>query len=220
MTLFLLVVVGIGIIWLYPGPQRPLTAETPASSREPGADFDPVEWVRSDQEAPGLEEVSPEDGDEENFVVVYGESDDKPEAVKPEVQEEAAEDGSREAKTGAEPSVEKPRVSPPAVEAQPAREQELPAPVTRTVTVKEYWIQAGSYTSRTRADRIKDELDELGLSGRILSKDVDGTQYYRVRIGPYSQKAEADKFLIWVKEKEDFENSYISEVYRKKSIVQ
>ncbi|MGC9311282.1 MAG: SPOR domain-containing protein [Sediminispirochaetaceae bacterium] len=220
MTLFLLVVVGIGIIWLYPGPQQPLTAETPASSREAGAEFDPVEWVRSEQEAPGLEEVSPEDGDEENFVVVYGESDEASGPIKPEVREEAAEDGSQETKTRAEPSAEKPRVSPPPVEAPPAREQEAPAPVTRSVTVKEYWIQAGSYTSRTRADRIKDELDELGLSGRILSKDVDGTQYYRVRIGPYSQKAEADKFLTWVKEKDNFENSYISEVYRKKTIVQ
>jgi len=220
MTLFLLVVVGIGIIWLYPGQQPPLTVETPASSREAGAEFDPVEWVRSEQESPGLDEVSPEEGDDENFVVVYGESDDEPETVKPEVQEEAAEDDSRKAEAPPETSAEEMKVSPPAVESQPAREQEPPAPVTRTVTVKEYWIQAGSYTSRTRADRIKDELDELGLSGRILSKDVDGTQYYRVRIGPYSQKAEADKFLTWVKERDNFENSYISEVYRKKTIVQ
>jgi cell division protein FtsN len=178
-----------------------------------------VEWVRSEQEAPGLEEVSPEGGDEENFVVVYGESDEEPETAKTEVREETAEDGSREAAAESETSAGKPEVSPPAAEAQPSMEQ-APAPVSRTVTVKEYWIQAGSYTSRTRADRIKDELYELGLSGRILSKDVDGTQYYRVRIGPYSQKAEADKFLTWVKEKDNFENSYISEVYRKKTIVQ
>ncbi len=220
MTVFLLVVVGIGIIWLYPGPQQPLTVETPASSREAGAEFDPVEWVRSEQESPGLDEVSPEEGDDENFVVVYGESDDEPETVKPEVQEEAAEERSQELTPGPETSPEKTSVTPPTTEPQPVREQKPPAPVTRTVTVKEYWIQAGSYTSRTRADRIKDELDELGLSGRILSKDVDGTQYYRVRIGPYSQKAEADKFLTWVKEKDAFENSYISEVYRKKTVVQ
>ena len=95
-----------------------------------------------------------------------------------------------------------------------------PEPVSRTVNVKEYWIQTGSYTSRSRADRIKEQLDELGLSGRILSKGVEGTQYYRVRIGPYSERAEADKFLTWIKEQKDFEKSYVSEVYRKKTVVQ
>jgi DedD protein len=97
---------------------------------------------------------------------------------------------------------------------------ENPEPASRTVGVTEYWIQTGSYTSRSRADLIKKELDELGLNGRILSKDINGTQYYRVRVGPYEDKAEADKFLAWVKDREQFQQSYISQVYRKKTVVQ
>jgi len=41
-----------------------------------------------------------------------------------------------------------------------------------------------------------------------------------VRIGPYQEKAEAQKFLTWVKEKEQFSSSYISQVYRNKIVAQ
>ncbi|MCF7949590.1 MAG: SPOR domain-containing protein, partial [Spirochaetia bacterium] len=46
------------------------------------------------------------------------------------------------------------------------------------------------------------------------------TLYYRVRIGPYQEKEEALKFLTWVKEKEQFSSSYISQVYRNKTVAQ
>jgi len=216
-SLFLLVVIGIGLIWLYPGAEQPVTAEEESFSLEAGAEFDPIEWVRSEQEAPGLDELEAEE-EGGNFVVVYGESDEPgPEEVQlVEEQDEAVENLEYSARnTGAE----KAAAAPENREPSPSKAVEA-APVTRTVNVKEYWIQTGSYTSRSRADSIKQQLDELGLSGRILSKDVEGTQYYRVRIGPYSQKAEADKFLTWVKQQEDFQSSYISEVYRKKTVVQ
>lgn len=228
-TLFLLIVVGIGIIWLYPSPQeQPIFTAQEEKPREAGADFDPVEWVRSEQESPGLEEDDSEEGDE-NFVVVYG---DPGTGAAPK---ESPLDTTT-AKASEEP--ERPSYSeekPPAQDNAPAvsRETEVqvqaekreepapePQPTTRRVRVTEYWIQTGSYSSRARADRIKEELDELGLSGRILSKDIDGTNYYRVRIGPYQEKSEADKFLNWVQQREQFKNSYISQVYRVKTVSQ
>jgi len=220
LIMFLLVVVGVGIIWLYPGPQQPLVTEATTPTREAGAEFDPIEWVRSEQEAPGLEETKPEEEGEESFIVVYGETPEPEEKSLPKGEEkDAVSVKAEEPKdTGVTPAAESTSTA-RTVEKAPVK-QAVPAPVTRTINVKEYWIQAGAYTSRSRADRIKEELDELGLSGRILSKDVEGTQYYRVRIGPYAEKAEADKFLTWVKQQEDFENSYISEVYRKKTVVQ
>lgn len=222
-TFFLLIVVGVGLIWMYPGARdQPATAAGGESGREAGADFDPVEWVRSDNETPGIE-LDPTDPEDESFVVVYGDpgqsTPEKPDTtgVQPEVLREdslktSARSGQSTPQKTVAPTPEKTAASETAGQAT--------APVSRTVGVTEYWIQTGSYTSRSRADLIKKELDDLGLNGRILSKDINGTQYYRVRIGPYEEKAEADKFLEWVKNREQFEQSYISQVYRKKTVVQ
>jgi len=218
MTLFLLIVVGIGIIWLYPGPQQPVVAEEQMPAREAGAEFDPVEWVRSEQEAPGLDEIPSGEEGEESFVVVYGEAAEEDQTVKPAVQEDRELSGSPQQEQS--PAVHSDKDAGKTVKKEETAAPRAVAPAPQTISVKEYWIQTGSYISRSRADRIKEELDEIGLSGRILSKDVNGTQYYRVRIGPYSQKAEADKFLSWVKEKDDFQNSYISEVSRMKTVAQ
>ena len=232
-TLFLLVVVGAGIIWLYPQPEeQPALAAEDAKSREAGADFDPVEWVRSDQKSPGLEE-RPEAEDDENFVVVYGENGES-EAEQPTITSEDMEESAAESSAAAaaseqeaaaqRSSAEEPRAEPqtaPRTTQEPARQPAAQTePKTRTVRTTEFWIQTGSYTSRTRADKIKAELDQQGFTGRIMSKDVDGTLYYRVRIGPYQEKAEAEKFLSWVKAKEQFSGSYISQVYRNKTVVQ
>jgi cell division protein FtsN len=225
-ALFLLIVVGIGLIWLYPGSRdQPVVADEGVSSREAGADFDPVEWVRSENEIKGLEEEEVEVEDE-NFVVVYGDPGEKQAEDTPKVESDDSGDADGAVRdTTSPPSVttrvpEKETPAPPAKPSTPRPVEQDRPPVTRTVGVTEYWIQTGSYTSRTRADTIKRELDELGLSGRILSKEIDGTQYYRVRIGPYGEKAEADKFLDWVKQREQFRQSYISQVYRNKTVVQ
>ncbi len=232
-TLFLLVVVGAGIIWLYPQPEeQPVAAAEGTDAREAGAEFDPVEWVRSDQKSPGLEE-RPEKEEDENFVVVYGESDQKDQTqpiIKPEEADSAKKMGESKSDELTDQST-KAQKSTSATQPKPASaEKPKPRPsmkpktqqteTTRTVRTTEFWIQTGSYTSRTRADNIKAELDRLGFTGRIMSKDVDGTLYYRVRIGPYEKKEEAQKFLTWVKAKEQFSNSYISQVYRNKTIAQ
>jgi len=90
---------------------------------------------------------------------------------------------------------------------------------TRTVYAKEYWIQAGSYIERSKADILSNFLMEKGLPGRISTKSVNGQTYYRVRIGPYTIKKEAEKFLTWVKALNGLETSYISEVSAKRKVV-
>jgi DedD protein len=83
---------------------------------------------------------------------------------------------------------------------------------TKTILAAEYWIQAGSYKERNKAEILNNTLAEKGLPGRILTKEVNGTTYYRVRIGPYPIREEAEKFLIWIKELNGLEKSYISKV--------
>ncbi len=103
------------------------------------------------------------------------------------------------------PAAEKPKT--PA----PAPKKAVPE-APRTVKTVEYWIQTGSYASQTRAEDLAKLLTAKGLPGRVLSHTVDSKLYFRVRIGPYTDKSEAGKFLSIVKQIEGLEASYISSV--------
>jgi DedD protein len=59
----------------------------------------------------------------------------------------------------------------------------------------DYWIQAASFTSRGRADDLKNMLAEKGIATHITVKDIVGKSWYRVRVGPYISKAEAEGWL-------------------------
>jgi cell division protein FtsN len=238
-TLFFLVVVGAGFIWFYPGAEEPQrqTAETELTEETAETeDFDPIEWVRSSEDYPGLREEEKKGDEEESFVVVYGEEDGELDEGVPKVAEEgrqapAEERAEQPAAGAAKQAAEKERKEAEAEKARTVRkekQEQQPAAAEReekryegtkkTIRTVEYWIQAGSYTSKTRAEQVRGELAEKGFTSRITVKEVEGTRYYRVRIGPYREKAEADKFLRWVREIDKFEKSYISRVYRKKRV--
>jgi len=209
-ALFLLVVIGVGIIWFYPstGAKGPV-GEPGFAGVSAEDEFDPIEWVRQDEEYPGLEEK--EDGDEadeeesEDFIVVYGETEEEPEKGEKTVTPETV----GETKEKEEPAEEKPAA---AVKPVPEKQAE-----PKQVRVPEYWIQTGSYTSKTRAEQVKADLMEKGVASLITSKSIDNTTYFRVRIGPYSTKGEAEKFLSWIQSINGFSGSYISLVYTEKS---
>lgn len=61
-----------------------------------------------------------------------------------------------------------------------------------------YYIQAGSFTSRSSADRLQAQLKQFG-SATISPADIDGNRFYRVRIGPYNYQTEADVTLAKIK---------------------
>ena len=61
-----------------------------------------------------------------------------------------------------------------------------------------YYIQAGSFTSRSSADRLQAQLKQFG-SATISPADIDGNRFYRVRIGPYNYQMEADVTLAKIK---------------------
>jgi cell division protein FtsN len=203
---FLVLVVVLGLILFLPSAKPEETAAAvPAGTV---TDFDAIEWVRTTQEPPALEEAA-EPAAEQEFVVVVGETDSQVPAVSRPI-------GGEPARTTA--TRETPRVQPRETAPQPAAQQAPAKPATRTVRGTEYWIQAGSYTSQTRAEQVKEKLQAKGIKSRIVSKDVQGQNYFRVRIGPYENREEAEKFLAWIKEMQDFEGSYISQVYVEKTI--
>jgi DedD protein len=88
-----------------------------------------------------------------------------------------------------------------------------PAPVQKPVVTQKpesaYWVQIGSYTMKSGADKAKANLSERGLVSVIFDNEVQGKTYYRVRVGPYVSQAEADYWLRLVKEIDGYEKSQI-----------
>ncbi len=84
-------------------------------------------------------------------------------------------------------------------------------PKQKLVTVKAYWIQVGSFSSSAQANSSVELLKEKGLSSRVVLKEINGKSVYRVRIGAYESKDEADKFCTEVKKISGFEQSDVSE---------
>ena len=84
-----------------------------------------------------------------------------------------------------------------------------PRPSHREV---DYWIQTGSYKSQSKAEELVSALSDKGLSGKVFSYDALGGTFYRVRLGPYTNEGEADKFLSIVKQIQGLEASFVSQV--------
>jgi DedD protein len=72
-----------------------------------------------------------------------------------------------------------------------------------------YWVQIGSYAKKSGADKVKATLSERGLVSVIFDSEVQGITYYRVRVGPYVSRSEADYWLRLVKAMDGYENSLV-----------
>jgi cell division protein FtsN len=117
------------------------------------------------------------------------------------------------------------QVTPPAQAARPVakavQKPTLIKPPAQTRTARrtvDYWIQTGSYKSQTKAEELAALLSGKGLSARLFSYASRNETYYRVRIGPYGNKGEADKFLSIVKQIQGLESSYLSMVGATKNL--
>jgi cell division protein FtsN len=229
-SLFLVVVLAGGLYLLRPVTDK--DAEVAAGQTSPLGGFDAFEYVRGKSDLPALEE-EPEEAEE--MVIIVGERDETSEE-EPDAEMEPPEKSlpprldAREAETAPRtaapaptapaprPAATRPASRPAAPVARaPARAPAAkPAPQPREVTVTEYWIQAGSYTSPSRAQEVAALLEEQGLVSKITTRSLSGKTYFRVRIGPYMSRGEAEKFLEWVRAVKGFETSYISMVYAKR----
>ncbi|MFW5747573.1 MAG: hypothetical protein ACOCX6_02125, partial [bacterium] len=69
-VLFVAVVVSVGLLLFWPSAGGAASVERRTAEED---EFDPIEWVRGDEEYPGIEKDR--DGEEDDeFVIVYGES--------------------------------------------------------------------------------------------------------------------------------------------------
>jgi DedD protein len=209
---FVLALAATGLVLFAPkkgGAAAPATVGNVAAPKS----ADPQDFLQAPPPAPSFEQPRSAAGD---VVVVYG---DKPTALDGSVGEAPAAGAASPAEAAplpsAAPAVSAPAASPKAVaKPQPTAPKAPASPAKvqspKKVKADEYWIQAASFASRGKADELKDSLAAKGIACIISVKDIDGKSWYRVRIGPYSGKAEAEGWLSRLKALPGCSEAFIS----------
>ncbi len=65
--------------------------------------------------------------------------------------------------------------------------------ITKTKPADTYWVQVSSYTSKKIADEARSVLESNKISSEVFTyTDAKGTVFFRVRVGPYTTKTEAE----------------------------
>jgi cell division protein FtsN len=55
-----------------------------------------------------------------------------------------------------------------------------------------YFVQAGAYGRTEDAEQQRAKLAMMGLEGKLSEREQSGRTVYRVRVGPFDKKADAD----------------------------
>ena len=128
-------------------------------------------------------QVKPQNSYTENRIYETAQAKQSEKAVKPV----------SPAKTESKPAVK-------TVEKAPAKTTTAAASSSKTTAKTEtakvpdrFWIQVVSYTSKNAAESARDILNENKIQCELFTfTDAKGKLYYRVRVGPYTTKAEAE----------------------------
>lgn len=74
--------------------------------------------------------------------------------------------------------------------------------------IPKYWIQASSYSSKKNAEEARNALSAEKIPAEIFTyTDAKGALFYRVRVGPYSTKSEAEYWQTRIKSISKFANT-------------
>lgn len=85
-------------------------------------------------------------------------------------------------------------VSAPVKKAAPAaKKTEAKAPAKVERIPDRFWVQAASYSAKKNADEARAVLEQKKIQCEVFTfTDAKGTLYYRVRVGPYTTRKEAE----------------------------
>ena len=89
------------------------------------------------------------------------------------------------------------RTSPPAAAAASAAAPRSTAPPLEAFV---YFVQAGAYTRSDDAEQQRGRLALMGLTAKVTEREQSGRTVYRVRVGPYPARTEADALLLRLQE--------------------
>jgi DedD protein len=107
------------------------------------------------------------------------------------------------------PKTPAPAAKPAAPAAKPATPAAKPAAPSGQKLIDNYWVQTGSFSVKARAETVKENLATKGISSLIENREVNGSNFFRVRVGPYTSRNEADYWLALIKAIDGFEESQI-----------
>jgi len=218
-SVFVVVVLVAGVLLLR---QQPTTAPRTTVSPMNGTGTQLYEYQREAPQTPpasGPQAETPPASDQQTMHFYVGEG------AKPGTSTTAGgtpSPGSPPAPGTPAPSVGSPPPAAPAPAPSSASARAKPQQALKTPGVKStlqarvprktagYWIQTGSYKSQTKAEELVSLLESKGLGSRVFSWTSKNETFYRVRVGPYSNKGEADKFLALVKQVQGLETSFVS----------
>lgn len=65
---------------------------------------------------------------------------------------------------------------------------------------KVYWIQVASFLDQIYADQARETLAASKIDSDVFTKETGGKTYYRVRVGPYKTKSEAEYWMSIVRD--------------------
>jgi DedD protein len=219
---FLVIVTGAAILVFNPG--QTASGQTALASRS--ATADPSNMLNS-EELRGLQDSGAASPIQENRIDPGGEQSE----IAAKTTEPQTVISVSRPKTAAVPEasvskpVKQPQVAPPPAvstapraASKPAAVQPKPAPSAAPPrkTHKDFWVQAGSYSTRERADSVKENLEQKGITAIITNQQVNEQMFYRVRVGPYTSHGEADYWLAMIKSINGFENSAVWESQSKR----
>jgi DedD protein len=114
---------------------------------------------------------------------------ESPESEPAKVESAKAESAKAES-AKAEPAKAEPAKAEPA-KAEPAKAE----PAKPAGPLGNWVVQVGSFSSEQNALRLRDKLRKAGFVTQVEKVRVDAKFHYRVRVGPYLERAEADQDL-------------------------
>ncbi|MDR1419930.1 MAG: SPOR domain-containing protein [Treponema sp.] len=82
-------------------------------------------------------------------------------------------------------------------------------PAAASSAYRDYWVQAGAFSAKIRAEGAREILASKGITSIIENRVVDGKTWYRVRVGPYTSENEANYWLSLVKTIDGFTESQV-----------
>ena len=94
----------------------------------------------------------------------------------------------------------------PVAEPEPEPEPVVAAPEPETKPAKSaplgsWVVQMGSFSSEQNARRLRDKLRKNGFVTQVEKARIDGKQRFRVRVGPFLERAEAEQSRKQIQDK-------------------
>lgn len=81
-------------------------------------------------------------------------------------------------------------------------------PSVKEPEIVQYWVQVSALTSRKSADEARNKLGENQINADVFTyKDNKKQLFYRVRVGPYTTKSEAEYWRTKISKIDSFQNS-------------